>query len=70
MTIWDAFASMGPFNQWCALWLFWPPLLTILAIARTPMFCWNRWLRHKNITAKGWPPSHLDADGDFARDDS
>jgi hypothetical protein len=26
--------------------------------------CWNRWMRHLNIKAHGWPPAHLDADGD------
>lgn len=25
----------------------------------------NRFLRHLNIRKHGWPPSHLDADGDF-----
>ena len=25
----------------------------------------NRFIRHLNIRAKGWPPSHCDADGDF-----
>ena len=25
----------------------------------------NRYFRHKNIASKGWPPSHLDGDGDF-----
>lgn len=25
----------------------------------------NRWMRSRNIKAMGWPPSHLDADGDF-----
>lgn len=25
----------------------------------------NRWMRHMNIMAKGWPPIHLDADGDW-----
>ena len=24
----------------------------------------NRWIRHRNIVAQGWPPPHLDADGD------
>lgn len=24
----------------------------------------NRWIRHRNIVAQGWPPVHLDADGD------
>jgi hypothetical protein len=26
---------------------------------------WNRLIRHLNIKACGWPPPHLDADGDF-----
>jgi hypothetical protein len=29
--------------------------------------CWNRWLRSRNIKHHGWPPSHLDADGDFEK---
>jgi hypothetical protein len=24
----------------------------------------NRWIRHRNIVARGWPPFHLDGDGD------
>lgn len=24
----------------------------------------NRWIRSRNIAAQGWPPFHLDADGD------
>lgn len=27
--------------------------------------CWNRLMRHLNIRKNGWPPAHLDADGDF-----
>ncbi len=30
---------------------------------------WNRFLRHLNILAHGWPPAHLDADGDFHHPD-
>lgn len=26
--------------------------------------CWNRLLRHLNIRKQGWPPAHLDGDGD------
>ena len=26
---------------------------------------WNRLMRHLNIRKHGWPPAHLDADGDF-----
>lgn len=25
----------------------------------------NRIIRNRNIAARGWPPSHLDADGDW-----
>ena len=25
---------------------------------------WNRFMRHLNIRAAGWPPAYLDADGD------
>ena len=30
--------------------------------------CWNRWLRSRNIKNHGWPPPHLDADGDFKKE--
>lgn len=26
---------------------------------------WSRFMRHLNVRSKGWPPPHLDADGDF-----
>jgi len=29
---------------------------------------WNRYLRSRNIARQGWPPPHLDADGDFNPD--
>lgn len=29
--------------------------------------CWNRLLRHLSIRKHGWPPEHVDADGDFKR---
>ena len=28
-----------------------------------PFKFYNRWMRHKNIAASGWPPAHVDADG-------
>lgn len=61
MTIWD-FAS----EHW-----FVAIILAMIAAAtiRTPFqlawSAWNRYLRSKNIRAKGWPPGHLDADGDW-----
>jgi hypothetical protein len=27
--------------------------------------CWNRFLRHMSVRKAGWPPSHIDADGDW-----
>jgi hypothetical protein len=30
---------------------------------------YNRTIRSRNICAKGWPPSHLDADGDFKKEE-
>lgn len=30
-----------------------------------PFWIINRWLRSRNIKHQGWPPAHLDADGDF-----
>lgn len=29
----------------------------------------NRWIRHRNIVAKSWLPDHLDADGDWRKED-
>lgn len=29
----------------------------------------NRWIRHRNIVAAGWPPAHLDGDGDVIKKD-
>lgn len=26
---------------------------------------WSRFMRHLNISKHGWPPPHLDGDGDF-----
>lgn len=46
-----------------------PVLAVIFVLAATNVLIWpfrlvNRWIRHRNIVAKGWPPPHLDGDGD------
>lgn len=51
------------------------PLLTIIlaliacsavvAPFKYAFYAYNRNRRSLNIAAQGWPPSHLDADGDF-----
>jgi hypothetical protein len=40
---------------------------TVVQPIRLGFRAWNRLLRSQNIAARGWPPSHLDADGDPIR---
>lgn len=46
------------FLAWCALWLCWP-------VVALPSFVINRVLRTIKVVCRGWPPAHLDADGDW-----
>ena len=44
-------------------------IVVVLACAATAPFffaflAYNQMLRSRNIVARGWPPPHLDADGD------
>jgi hypothetical protein len=57
---WDLAKS----NPWLAFFLAWMAVW-LLAL---PFKLVNRWIRHRNITASGWPPPHLDADGDVKED--
>lgn len=59
------FASEHQILTWCALWLLWPFVLlpgALLSLARTLVF---RTYRFVLVLARGWPPAHLDADGDW-----
>lgn len=38
--------------------------ITVIAM-HIPFKIWNRFMRHLNIRAHGWPPPHCDADGAF-----
>jgi hypothetical protein len=49
------FMSDSPFVTLCVVYM----------VTSTFFRCWNRVLRHLNVRSKGWPPAHLDADGDF-----
>lgn len=33
-------------------------------VTRALLLVWSRFIRHLNIRSQGWPPPHLDADGD------
>ncbi len=46
---------------WCSLWLFW----AVVSIAYIAFRLINRILRTIKVVIRGWPPAHLDADGDF-----
>lgn len=49
------------FLAWCSLWLFW----MIVPLASLLLKIANRMLRSLKVLLRGWPPAHLDADGDF-----
>lgn len=54
-------------------WKFWydspflsfASILGFISIANSILFTIRRVLRALNISFRGWPPVHLDADGDF-----
>jgi hypothetical protein len=46
-------------------WVWCGCMLAGGAVLRFIFVCWNRFVRHLNISKSGWPPSHLDADGDW-----
>lgn len=56
-----SFAAEHWFLAWCMLWLLWP-VVTLPSLAFRLI---NRTYRVINIAIRGWPPAHLDADGDW-----
>ncbi|MDC3312707.1 hypothetical protein OAV22_02095 [Flavobacteriaceae bacterium] len=59
------FAGEHWFLFWCALWLWWGFFVAWIAAVNAVSKLCNRILRSLNILMRGWPPEHLDADGDF-----
>lgn len=45
----------------------WLTFFLLMSITSCVGHCWSRLMRHLNIRKHGWPPEHLDADGDFPR---
>lgn len=45
-------------------------LIILHAFVEYPLSIVNRWIRHRNIVARGWPPEHLDGDGDWKKEDT
>jgi hypothetical protein len=52
------FAEEHWFLSFCAIFAVYQLLLAPFRIVR-------RWIQHRNIKSQGWPPPHLDADGDL-----
>lgn len=47
-------------------WLsFFIGIFVVVPICLAPFRLLNRLFRHLNVRARGWPPAHLDADGDW-----
>lgn len=52
-------------NPW--QFFFMGPFILVLLVGAFSaiQFLWNRLLRTIKVCVRGWPPEHLDADGDF-----
>ncbi len=53
-------------NPFVTLLIVWVVLHFTIGV---PLRLINRWIRHRNIVARGWPPAHLDADGDHKEEE-
>lgn len=56
MNVWE-FAAQNPLTAMILAYI-------LMAPVRYGFRAFNRYLRHKNILAHGWPEAPLDADGD------
>lgn len=65
MTEFYAFAGEHWLLTWCALWLVWGVLWLAVVIVTLPLRIIVRTLRAVVVAIRGWPPAHLDADGDW-----
>ena len=54
-------------SPWLSFFLAW---LILHTFVEYPLKIVNRWIRHRNIVVAGWPPAHLDADGDWKKEES
>jgi len=59
------FAKAHYFLFWCALWLWFPLMVCWVSIVNWVFNLAKLLFRSFNILVRGWPPEHLDADGDF-----
>lgn len=65
MTEFYAFVGEHWFLTWCALWLAWGLIFIAYGVVALSYRIVNRLLRTIKVAIRGWPPAHLDADGDW-----
>lgn len=65
MTSWEATLAFMDESPFLSFFLALIIGHTLVAPFRYAFKAYNRRLRSRNIAAKGWPPAHLDADGDW-----
>jgi hypothetical protein len=51
-------------------WIFIGIVILLGIVCETPIKIFKYYFRSLNIKNHGWPPSHLDADGDFKQKDN
>lgn len=64
----ELFAFLGglhPFLQWCTLWTIWGGVWLVMLFLQYTLKIISRVLRVFLVAIRGWPPAHLDADGDW-----
>ena len=49
-------------------WIIFTFIITISVFCQLSLSMVKYLLRHLNIISKGWPPPHLDSDGDFKKE--
>lgn len=52
-------------SPYLTFFLLWIVVYAIVQIIRMVLTAWARLIRYLSIRRAGWPPEHLDADGDF-----
>lgn len=65
MAAFNQFLTDHWFLAWCALWLGWGACWVAVVMIEVGFRVFNRIMRTINIAIRGWPPTHLDADGDW-----
>lgn len=62
----SSFWTWATVHWWLAFWLmFWALVVVAQLLSGLFVRLPNRLIRSANIRRAGWPPVHLDADGDF-----